>query len=219
MAWGNRPVIECGVYPCYRPLPAALQSLYAEQAQSHVFRPRIRAVTREEVHIPTPPKFRQTSVSLTDRPTMKSELVGMDSEPSLGGGLSAHVTKYLKSQSVNAMRLKSVPTARSEPDDTLDSADACWRPHSKNNTWTPQTLNNRGHGHLAWPPVRDCGAPRAVWSSVDWTANLTPPLLGIPPRSREEDVKSRILLSTAYSLYTYSGAHFTVFRSLLSEED
>ena len=47
----------------------------------------------------------------------------------------------------------SVPTARSEPDDTPDSADACWRPRGKNNTGTPYTVKDRGNGGLAPPAV------------------------------------------------------------------
>jgi hypothetical protein len=47
----------------------------------------------------------------------------------------------------------SVLTARSEPDDTPNSADACRRPAGKNDTKTPYMVEDRGNGHLAWPAV------------------------------------------------------------------
>jgi len=46
-----------------------------------------------------------------------------------------------------------VPTAQSEPDDTPDSVDACRRPAGKNNIGTPNTVEDRGNGHLAWLAV------------------------------------------------------------------
>ena len=52
----------------------------------------------------------------------------------------------------------SVPTARSESDDTPDSTDACWRPCGKNNTGTPYTGEDRGNGQLAWPAVHQTDA-------------------------------------------------------------
>ena len=90
-----------------------------------------------------------------DRPS-GVELVGADSEPSYGGGLSAHATRqYPKEQAVNVTFQKSasVPTAESECDGTFDSADACWRPRGQNNTGTPYTVEDRGNGSLAPPAV------------------------------------------------------------------
>ena len=64
----------------------------------------------------------------------------------------------------------SVPTADNEDNDTPDSVDACWRPCGENNTGTPNTVEDRGTSHLAWPAVHysdgvglpvpeSCGSP------------------------------------------------------------
>ncbi|SET92882.1 hypothetical protein SAMN04488694_11762, partial [Natrinema hispanicum] len=47
----------------------------------------------------------------------------------------------------------SVLTVQSEYHDTSDSADTCRRPAGKNNTGTPNTVEDRGNGGLAPPPV------------------------------------------------------------------
>jgi len=117
--------------------------LYAEQAQYHA----VHGVdTRSHFGQQTTVQTAALSFPrrcLTDRPPYIMIGIGRngaDSEPSYGGGLSAHVTRqYLKGQSVNATFSKgvSVPTVRIDLDDTPESADACWGSCGNNNTGTP----------------------------------------------------------------------------------
>jgi hypothetical protein len=44
-----------------------------------------------------------------------------------------------------------VPTAQNEHHDTLDSADACWRPRGTNNTGTPHRLEDMSASGLIPP--------------------------------------------------------------------
>ena len=81
---------------------------------------------------------------------------GADSVLSFGGSLSRSRNETISETGVGERTFSksvSVPTAESEPEDTPESADACWRPHGQNNIGTPYTVEDRGSGHLAWPAV------------------------------------------------------------------
>ncbi len=92
---------------------SAAESLYAEQAQYHAVGVDTRCHSGQQTTVQTPawsfPRWR-----LTDRRPYRGVGIGRngaDSEPSCGGGLSAHVTRqYPKHQSVNAYARSVCPS-------------------------------------------------------------------------------------------------------------
>ncbi len=88
-----------------------------------------------------------------------------------------------------------MPTARSAHNDTPDSADACRRVPVAKTTPGRQTRSRIGvtatwHGQQSTSPTLwDYPRPQGLVVHV-WTANLTLPPLGIPPRHAEEDVNN-----------------------------
>ena len=97
-------------------------------------------------------------------PTVGIGRNGADSEPSCGGGLSAHETRqYPKGQAVNATSSKGVPTCRLlKARDTIPPSLATPRTESP---WQKQHLesrlvDDRGNGGLAPPAVHHTDTSR-----------------------------------------------------------
>jgi len=142
-----------------------------EQAQYHVVYgvdTRRHSETQTTVYMPVL-SFQRGH--LTDRPPY-SELGigrnGADSVPSYRGGLSAHSNETIsgtRSRTSDARTVRTVVTAL-RTSANVDSADACWRPRGKNNTWTPNTAEDTRNGGLAPPAV-----PPAQTTSIPLDSN------------------------------------------------